>query len=100
MPVVVLGELFRGFAAGGRERENRESLRVFLGSPRVSVAEIRQTTSERYAVIYAHLKSAGNPIPTNDLWIAACAMELGAEVLTADRHFEMVPQVMARFIGP
>ena len=99
LPTVVLGELLGGFVAGTRERENREGLQAFLSSPRVSVATIRQTTSERYAVIYSHLRRTGNPIPTNDLWIAACAMELGAEVLTADRHFEKVPQVMTRFIG-
>ncbi len=47
--------------------------------------------------IYAYLRSAGRPIPTNDLWIAASAMEHGAELLTTDGHFRDVPQIVVRF---
>ena len=36
------------------------------------------------------LKKDGNPIPANDVWIAAQAMEHGADLLTSDRHFEKI----------
>ena len=36
------------------------------------------------------MKKDGSPIPINDVWIAAQAMEHGAELLTDDRHFERV----------
>jgi len=52
---VVMGELYAGFAHGGKEKKNREILREFLASPRVQVAVIDEETSERYAAIIAYL---------------------------------------------
>ena len=37
------------------------------------------------------LKAAGNPIPTNDIWIAALALQHGIKLLTMDNHFKKVP---------
>lgn len=92
---VVLGELLAGFARGGRERRNREELQAFLASPRVNVSDLNEETAERYAVILRSLWDAGTPIPTNDIWIAASAMQHGLSVLTTDVHFLKVPQVIA-----
>ncbi|MDP2971392.1 MAG: type II toxin-antitoxin system VapC family toxin, partial [Deltaproteobacteria bacterium] len=83
---VVLGELIAGFLMGRNERKNRAILKDFLSSPRVIVAEIDEETSERYAVIVQSLRMKGAPIPTNDLWIAASAMQHGLKVLTTDKH--------------
>jgi tRNA(fMet)-specific endonuclease VapC len=94
VPAIVLGELLTGFEAGARSRRNRDELRLFLGSPRVRLASITAETAGRYAVIYASLRSAGNPIPTNDLWIAASTMEHGTELVTLDGDFRHVPQIM------
>ncbi|NOX61747.1 MAG: type II toxin-antitoxin system VapC family toxin, partial [Chloroflexi bacterium] len=55
---------------------------------------ISQETAERYARIYAYLRQIGRPIPTNDLWIAASALEHNAELLTADRHFLAIPHIL------
>jgi tRNA(fMet)-specific endonuclease VapC len=99
MPSIVLGELLAGFEVGGRREENRRELVEFQHSPRVRIVQITEDTAERYARIYAHLRTAGRPVPTNDLWIAASAMEHGAELLTTDRHFLDVPQVVARFFA-
>jgi predicted nucleic acid-binding protein len=97
---VVLGELLGGFEAGGRSRGNREELRLFLDSPRVRLVPVGEATAERYARIYAALRSAGRPLPTNDLWIAASAMEHGAELLTLDRDFTYVAQVLVALYEP
>jgi tRNA(fMet)-specific endonuclease VapC len=91
---VVLGELLAGFRGGSRRRQNEDALQRFLSSPRASVTTIDTETSERYAVILDSLRRAGTPIPTNDIWIAATAMQLGAAVLTGDEHFRRVPQVL------
>jgi len=32
----------------------------------------------------------GNPIPDNDIWIAAIAMEHDLTVLTGDKHFQAI----------
>ena len=87
---VVLGELLGGFAPGTREATNRAQLARFLDSPRVDVVAVTAQTADSYALIYSGLRRKGQPIPTNDLWIAASAMEHGAGLLTRDVHFRQV----------
>ena len=48
------------------------------------------TTADRYSRIAAALRTKGRPIPSNDIWIAAHAMETGADLISADRHFEQI----------
>lgn len=100
VPTIVFGELLGGFEASGRARRNREELRLFLESPRVRLASITGETAERYAVIYASLRASGNPIPTNDLWIAASTMEHGTELVTLDRDFRHVAQILVALFEP
>lgn len=91
---VVIGELLAGFMIGGSERKNRALLRQFMASPRVMVVEIDDETSERYAIILSYLRKEGKPIPANDLWIAANAMQHGLKVLTTDNHYLLVPHII------
>lgn len=100
VPTIVLGELLGGFEVGGRARRNRDELGHFLASPRVRLASITRETAERYAAIYAGLRASGHPIPTNDLWIAASTMEHGAELVTLDRDFRGVPQILVALFEP
>ena len=37
------------------------------------------------------LKLAGTPIPINDVWIAAHAIETGSMLITFDSHFDRIP---------
>ncbi len=87
---IVLGELLGGFAAGAREAKNRAELARFLGSPRIDVVPITAQTADSYALVYSGLRRKGQPIPTNDLWIAASALEHGAALLTRDAHFAQI----------
>ena len=87
---VVLGELMFGFRSGTRFQENMEALNRFLEHEAVELAQIGNITSDRYSRIALQLKQQGTPIPTNDIWIAAQTMELGAELITSDRHFEKI----------
>jgi predicted nucleic acid-binding protein len=90
LSVVVLGELLAGFAGGARAARNRTELAAFLDSPRVRVHPVGHATADCYATIFASLRRRGRPIPTNDLWIAATALEHGYALCTFDRHFEQV----------
>lgn len=87
---IVLGELLAGFAAGSREARNRQELAQFISTPRVRVAPLSEVAADSYALIYAQLRRKGKPIPTNDLWIAASALEHGAALLTLDAHFAAI----------
>ena len=96
---VILGELLAGFRRGKRTRKNMGELRTFLSSPRVSLVDVNQETAERYAVILNSLWVAGTPIPTNDIWIAASAMQHGLRVLTTDDHYQKVTQIIVDHVN-
>lgn len=86
----ILGELLAGFAAGRREAENREELASFLDSPRVRVVDVDAATADRYARVFALLRRKGRPISTNDLWIAASALQHGYLLASRDQHFAAI----------
>lgn len=84
---IVAGELLHGFRRGNRYDANRRQFNAFLARPFVELLPLSLTTADRFARIMAALYAKGRPIPTNDVWIAAHAMEAGAELLSRDRHF-------------
>ncbi|MCY3621609.1 MAG: type II toxin-antitoxin system VapC family toxin [Gammaproteobacteria bacterium] len=90
VPIVVVGELLYGFRYGSRPEDNARELDLFLGNSRVGVVATTLTTADRYARIAAALRAKGHPIPTNDIWIAAHAMESGADLVSSDQHFAAV----------
>ena len=87
---VVMGELMFGFRNGTRFKENMNDLDRFLMHEIVDLMPIGKITSDRYSRIAVKLRQQGTPIPTNDIWIAAQAMEQGAELITSDQHFEKI----------
>lgn len=93
MPVPVLGELRYGFAGGTRLRQNEAALLKFLDSPRVKLLACDEQTTHFYAAVMIQLKRQGTPIPSNDAWIAALALQHGMTLLTYDRHFDHLPQL-------
>lgn len=96
---IVLGELQAGFQHGKHVEKNHNTLKQFLASPRVHVVVMDEETAERYAVIVNALWRIGRPIPTNDLWIAASAMQYGLTILTTDLHFKHVAQVLIHHVS-
>ena len=87
---IVLGELMYGFRKGAKFDQNLRMLRRFLEHEAVKIHPVGEITADRYSRIFLQLRKDGTPIPVNDIWIAAHAMEHGAELLTSDRHFERV----------
>ena len=88
--VISIGELLSGFKLGGKERKNRKELEQFLDSPRVVVYPVNEDTAEFYAQILNNLRKIGNPVPTNDIWIAAVAFQNGLKLFTKDSHFQAI----------
>lgn len=87
---IVIGELLFGFDNGNKAKENRKELQRFLDSPRVKVFPILSETAHYFSQVTLLLKRKGKPIPTNDIWIAAQALEHGCVVCTYDNHFKAV----------
>jgi predicted nucleic acid-binding protein len=88
--IIVLAELIAGFKAGSKEAQNRAELKSFLNNPRIVLVQITEETAEFYANIYLKLRIKGTPIPTNDMWIAASAMQHGCALYSLDKHFRVV----------
>ncbi len=90
LSAVVAGELLYGFRRGQRFQRNLRDLQVFLSRPHVRFLPVTWVTADRYARIAQQLRELGTPIPTNDIWIAAQALETGADLVSLDSHFEHV----------
>lgn len=94
IPICVIGELIAGFRNGTHTKQNISDLEKFLSEPDVEVPQMNFSIADRYGQIVADLRKKGTPIPTNDIWIAAVALENGARLLTADQHFKNVDGLM------
>ena len=91
---IVVGEQLFGFRQGAYYERNLTELRSFLERPYVSFVPVGPVTADRYSRVMTALKAKGRPIPTNDVWIAAHAMETGADLVSADGHFEHVDGIV------
>jgi tRNA(fMet)-specific endonuclease VapC len=91
MSAFVLAELYVGFRGGSKETRNRQWLTRFVGRPTVRILSATQETAEVFAAVKHSLRRAGTPLPLNDVWIAAHAIETGAVLATFDAHFGKVP---------
>ena len=88
LPVVVMGEYLYGLKSS-REQAVREP-RFADFSRTCRLLPVTPDTAMHYANIRHRLRLAGTPIPENDIWIAALALEHGQKVLSNDRHFDLV----------
>jgi len=93
VPLMVLGEIKAGFHGGTQRHRNEALLQRFLAKATVSVLLPGRETAEHYARIFVQLRRAGTPVPDNDLWIAALALEHDLTLITRDRHFERIAQL-------
>ena len=93
LPFVVVGELRAGFAVGTQGSRNETVLRRFLLKSGVGVLYPDEQTTHHYADVYRQLRKQGTPIPTNDMWIAALALQYSLVLCARDMHFDALPQL-------
>lgn len=87
---VVMGELYAGFFNGTQTRKNIKELYAFLDKSPVTAAFVTDETAEIYGRLFTQLKRNGTPLPLNDIWIGAQVMELGAVLISYDKHFQKI----------
>ena len=89
IPVIVLGEFRYGIA----HSRHRSAYEAWLDSHLASfeILEVTQETAVAYAALRVRLKRSGRPLPANDAWIAALALQHQLPVLSRDAHFDAVP---------
>jgi predicted nucleic acid-binding protein len=80
---------------GSRQESNERKLRQVITGLRIGIVTVDEQVARKYAIIYGSLVKKGRKIPINDVWIAACCMDIGGVLLTRDRHFEAIDQVEA-----
>ena len=90
LSAIVIGELYAGFCGGNRLKENKALLARFLQKSNVRVLDVTAETGEVFGQIKNELQKAGTPIPLNDIWLAAQAMETGSVIVSFDAHFDQV----------
>jgi tRNA(fMet)-specific endonuclease VapC len=88
IPAVVVGELYYGVQRSSKPGEKKQELEAFL--PTAVVLPIDLTTAQLYGFVRAALAKKGKPIPGNDIWIAAVALQHHLPLYTNDAHFREV----------
>ena len=88
IPVIVLGEFRYGIAAS----RHRAAYEAWLDAQlaHFEVLAVTEGTAVAYARLRVALKRSGRPIPANDAWIAALALQHRLPVLSRDEHFDAV----------
>jgi tRNA(fMet)-specific endonuclease VapC len=94
---VIVGEILCGFDRGGSREKNKKIFDNFMESKDVLVLPVDGETAIRYAYLFTYLQKAGTMVSPNDLWIAATAMQHGFRVMTLDRDFLKIPQILVDY---
>ena len=85
LPQTALGELYCGAHLSQNPGKHLAKIQPFLAA--VAVLSPGVATAEHYGRLRAQLAKAGTPIPENDIWIAAVAVQHGLTVVSRDEHF-------------
>ena len=88
VPAVAIGELYYGAYKSQRVEENRQNVAAFIVN-RV-VLNVDANTADVYGQVKQRLRAKGRPIPENDIWIAALAIQYDLVLIADDAHFDEV----------
>jgi tRNA(fMet)-specific endonuclease VapC len=88
IPCIAIGELFFGAFKSLKVQENLDRIDEFALSSTVLSCDIE--TAKKYGDIKNRLKEKGQPIPENDIWIAAIAQQYDLILVTKDTHFDLI----------
>jgi len=85
VPSIAVGELCFGARKSARVEENLKRIDEFVANSVVLGCDAE--TARRYGEIKNALRVKGHPIPENDIWIAAIALQHNLTLATRDTHF-------------
>jgi len=88
VPCIVLGELCFGARKSVRVKENLLRVDDFAASNVVLSCDTE--TARHYGEIKNALRIKGRPLPENDIWIAAIALQNDLVLVTRDIHFDEI----------
>jgi tRNA(fMet)-specific endonuclease VapC len=88
LPIIVVGELYYGAAFSSQVDKNTEDIRKITS--RYPILSLDEDTTIAYGSIKTGLRRKGKPIPENDIWIAAIAIQNDLVLVTRDNHFKEI----------
>lgn len=88
IPSIVFGELHYGARKSGRSQKNIERLEAFAAKN--TMLDCNADTARQYGEVKNRLRARGRPLPENDIWIAALALQYDLTLVTRDAHFQQV----------
>ena len=94
LPLPAIAELRYGFAKGSQLQHNEDILQRFLAQPQVQIAVPTLKTTEEYAVVQLFCQRQGRVLSQNDIWIAALARETGETLVTYDKDFAVLAELL------
>lgn len=93
IPSIALGELYYGAKKSGRSQANLERIEDLVADS--TVIECDSDSARQYGNVKSRLRLKGRPLPENDVWIAALALQYGLTLVTRDAHFQEVEDLQA-----
>lgn len=92
MPVITQAELLAGVALAVSQQRQQQLQQFYsqIISEAITVLPVTSEVAQQYAIIFADLRRKGQPIPTNDIWIAAIAKAHHLILVSNDKHFQQV----------
>jgi len=94
LTIISVGELRYGFINGNRKDENEFRLGKFLSQNNVGILSPTLKTAELYGQMAAHCRQTGRALSNNDLWIVAIASEADELLVTYDKDFSVLADIM------
>jgi predicted nucleic acid-binding protein len=95
IPFMVYAECLAGIAHGSNPLKFGALFQDFAAGQDVTVSSgLPLETTRNYADIYAFVRKSGKMVSPNDLWIAAECMSLALPLLTRDKDFDHIPQII------
>ena len=88
IPTIVVGELVFGALKSVRVEKNLARIDEFVSANSVLLCDL--DTARQYGKIKEQLRSKGRPLPENDIWIAAIALQYDLTLVSRDQHFEEI----------
>lgn len=88
LPVIAIGE----YRYGAIKSSQRPLIESWLNQiiRTIRVLSVSVETTESYAGVRSMLDRKGSPIPSNDMWIAALALQHRLPIISRDAHFDVV----------
>ncbi len=91
----IIGELCFGAQKSNKTTENLNKIDILVQQSIIFLCDLE--TAQWYGTIKDQLQREGRPIPDNDIWIAAIALQYDLILVTRDAHFDEIESLQTEY---